>query len=82
MKLPTGEVEKIVAFLRTESTIIEPATVTHDSCHDPADLPVLGTAQAAGADYLVTGDKDLLVLQRFGKFEIISPRKLYERLHA
>jgi predicted nucleic acid-binding protein len=38
---------------------------------DPADGPVLGTLLASGADYLVTGDKDLLVLAPH--YAIVTP---------
>ena len=46
------------------------------------DVPVLGTAQAAHADFLVTGDKDLLILKRFGNTAIVTPRQFYEKLAA
>ena len=38
---------------------------------NPADGPVLGTLLASGADYLVTGDKDLLVLAPH--YAIVTP---------
>lgn len=75
-------IAEIIELLREESTLVEAAGVPADACRDPDDLPVLGTAQAAEADYLVTGDKDLLVLLRFGKTEIVTPRQFYEKLLA
>ena len=36
--------------------LVTPDPVDPDACRDPDDLPVLGTARAGGADYLVTGD--------------------------
>jgi hypothetical protein len=69
-------------FLRKHLQVVEPASVSTDACRDPKDLPILGTAQAAAADYLVTGDKDLLVLQRFEKTIILSPRQFYDKLRA
>jgi predicted nucleic acid-binding protein len=56
--------------------------VTLDQCRDPDDLPVLGTAVAGGANLIITGDQDLLVLQRFGACDIISPRTFYDRYVA
>jgi predicted nucleic acid-binding protein len=35
---------------------------------------VLVCAETASAEYLFTKDKDLLVLEQYGKFRIISPR--------
>jgi putative PIN family toxin of toxin-antitoxin system len=44
---------------------------------DPADLPVLGTLLASGADYLVTGDKDLLALA--DRHSILTPVPFWTR---
>jgi len=40
-------------------------------CATPADQPVLGTLRAAQADYLVTGEKDLLALAQ--RHPIVTP---------
>lgn len=40
---------------------------------DPKDDPILATAQHGSADYIVTGDKDLLVLEHYGKCKILKP---------
>ena len=40
---------------------------------DPSDIPVLGTAVAAGVPVLVTVDKDLLALGEFQGIAIIKP---------
>ena len=37
------------------------------------DNPILACAVEGGADYIVTGDRDLLVLERFQGIPIISP---------
>ncbi len=48
---------------------------------DPADEMVLECALAAGADYLVTGDKrHLLPLKAFRGIPIVSPAELVRRL--
>ena len=52
---PAHEVERAVAFLRRQAEIVEPAPLPIDTCRDPDDLPVLGTAVAGGVDALVTG---------------------------
>ena len=44
-------------------TIIEPAILTQRFSRDPDDDHVIACAIAARADYLVTGDDDLLVLE-------------------
>ena len=45
-------------------------------CRDPADDPFLSCAVAAGADYIVSGDRDLLDLFSFRNIPIITPAVL------
>ena len=40
----------------------------------PADDKILACASASGADYLVTGDEDLLVVKQYGGTKILAPR--------
>lgn len=54
--------------LQTEASLPSPV------CREPDDDLVLACAEAASAEYLVTGDKDLLVLEQYGKCRILSPR--------
>jgi uncharacterized protein len=42
-------------------------------CRDPKDNMFLECAQRANADVLVAGDKDLLILERFGNTRILTP---------
>lgn len=78
-KLPKRQVQENIVFLREHSQIVEPMRVSTDVCRDPDDLMVLGTATAANADCIVTGDNDLLSLRSFGTIPIILPREFYER---
>ena len=41
-------------------------------CRDPHDNFLLALCQDAAADFLISGDKDLLVLKQFGNTEIIT----------
>jgi predicted nucleic acid-binding protein len=61
---------------------VTPVTVEADSCRDPDDLLILGTALAAGADGIVSGDKDLLVLGSFRGIAILKPRALWHRISS
>jgi putative PIN family toxin of toxin-antitoxin system len=45
------------------------------ACRDPFDVPFLQLAVAGRADYLVTGDRDLLVLARRLSCPIVTPEK-------
>jgi predicted nucleic acid-binding protein len=55
-----------------------PVTFGEQICRDPDDDHVLGTAIAGNADYIVTGDRDLLVLERFQTVEIVSPSEFMD----
>jgi predicted nucleic acid-binding protein len=48
------------------------------ACRDPDDDEVLATAVCAGADIILTGDADLLVLKSFQGIDILSPRQFVE----
>jgi len=44
-------------------------------CRDPDDDKILACAQQVNADYIVTGDEDLLVIKRYGAIQIVTPRE-------
>jgi putative PIN family toxin of toxin-antitoxin system len=77
-RLTSPRPEALQATLRQLQEIaisITPApSVIPKSCRDPADNVVLGCAIAAQADYLVTGDRDLLDLHPFRDLPILLPR--------
>jgi putative PIN family toxin of toxin-antitoxin system len=57
--------------------IVEPSGSVEAALRDKADGPVLGTLLAARADYLITGDKDLLALA--GRYPIVTPAAFWGR---
>ena len=50
-------------------------------CGDPNDDMIIACAIDAAADYIVTGDEDLLILKRYKDIVIINPRN-FESLFA
>jgi len=48
-------------------------------CRDAKDDHLLALSKATDADVLITGDEDLLVLEKFEKTEIISPATFMRR---
>lgn len=61
-------------------TVVQPQALTQPVCRDPDDDEVLALALSAQADVIVSGDKDLLVLQSFEGIEIISAAEALQRL--
>jgi len=57
--------------------MVEPSEEREERLRDEADQKILGTLRAAGADYLITGDKDLLALSEF--YPIVTPAVFWER---
>jgi putative PIN family toxin of toxin-antitoxin system len=54
------------------STILFPVTSSVTVCRDPNDNFLLALAKDAKANFLITGDKDLLCLKRFEQTLIVS----------
>ena len=77
---PPRLVAAVVDSLAKAAAIVTPTSLPNDTCRDPADVPVLGTAVAGGAEFLITVDKDLLDLQRYGRVEIIRPGEFWARV--
>ncbi len=50
---------------------------TEKICRDSADNQLLADAVLNGVDLIVTGDKDLLVLEEYKNIKIISPREYW-----
>jgi putative PIN family toxin of toxin-antitoxin system len=63
--------EFIAKFAQQSELVTIEETVI--ACRDPKDDKFLELAVNGKADYLITGDKDLLVLHPFRDIEIINP---------
>lgn len=50
------------------------------ACRDPNDDKFLELALSGDADYLITGDSDLLVLDPFRGVEIVTPRDFLQKV--
>ncbi len=57
--------------------IVDPSGPHEPALRDPADQPNLGTLLASRADYLITGDKDLLALAE--QHPIVTPAAFWTR---
>mgnify|MGYP001605040898 FL=1 len=80
LKVPPPMTRDVLSYLKKHCLLDRPVPVPAEACRDPKDAAILGLAAAAHADCLVSGDKDLLVLARYHESDILSPRRLYERL--
>ena len=69
------EISFFSSIIEEAATVFRSAGFVAGVCRDPDDDAVLACAAESGADYLVTGDKDLLVLGYYGKTKILTPRE-------
>lgn len=74
--------DEFIWLLQQDAVIAKAAPAASVKLRDKNDLPILGTAVAAGAQVFVTGDKELLELGRIENVEILSPRQFWEKLKA
>jgi uncharacterized protein len=74
-KYSDKQADEAVSLLRSQLEIVTPEPLNQPVCRDGDDDVVLATAVTGRADCLVTGDKDLLVIQRFEMVEIVSPSR-------
>lgn len=67
----------LLEILSILADVVEPLPLPRGTVRDAADLAVLGTLLAAEADYLVTGDLDLLALA--DRHPIVTPAEFWRR---
>lgn len=79
--LTSAEIDDLLDILSIQAEILAPHAPDEQLLRDMNDLPVLGTLLAAiqsgSVDYLITGDKDLLVLG--DRYPIVSPADFWAR---
>ncbi|MDR2838886.1 MAG: putative toxin-antitoxin system toxin component, PIN family [Azonexus sp.] len=77
INMTTAEIRDLADSFMFLADIVEPQGQQDPNLRDAADQPVLLTLIAAKADYLITGDKDLLALA--GQYSIVTPAEFWGR---
>jgi len=80
LKIPKRKVDEIIGLLEEYGYKFTPGALRTPVCRDPSDDKIIELAQTSEARFIVTGDKDLLVLQQYESIPIITPRQFWERL--
>ena len=77
LKWEPSDFAEFVDILAIEAELVEPEALESDVARDVTDVPVPGTLMAAKADYLITGDEDLLVLA--DRYSIVRPAEFWRK---
>ena len=78
LKWDDYRIEQFIQALYLRVEVAEPGSATAETPRDPDDAPILGSLLAAGADFLVTGDRDLLALR--DRYPIETPAEFVRRI--
>ena len=65
--------QDLINLVRQLSEVCVPISVNVPNLRDPVDAVILGTAIAAKAVLVISGDLDLLVLEEFAGISILNP---------
>lgn len=74
------EARDLIGQIAHSADIQVPGTMQIAASRDPADDKFLIAAAEASADFLVTGDLDLLSLETFRETQIVTPSKFLKEL--
>jgi len=82
LKVPPSVVKDTTDFLVDHASLRKPKRLAKQTSRDPSDDHILALAQLSEANYIITGDEDLLVLKTYGNTPIVLPRQFWEILKA
>jgi putative PIN family toxin of toxin-antitoxin system len=69
-----------LAEVRQLAEVIDPPPLAYPVCRDPDDDAVLALAIAAQADWVISGDDDLLCLGSFEAIPVLTPAQALQRV--
>ena len=73
------KIKELFALLENYAMVVYPSKKV-SACRDPKDNFLLEAAIAGGAEYIITGDNDLLVLDPFNDIKILNPKDFKDLL--
>jgi putative PIN family toxin of toxin-antitoxin system len=77
-RVPQDAAVAALALIRSRMDLVEPAALDPPVCRDPDDDWVLAAAREGRCECLVTGDRDLLVLDKFEGIPILPPSAFWK----
>ena len=77
IKTPAKTASEIIEYLKTQMEWVTPDNKSIEGLRDPNDQMIISTALSGAVDFLITGDKDILVLKQVKKTVMILPRDFW-----
>ena len=78
---PQSKVNELIDFLQIIGLSIDIQSEV-SLCRDEKDNYLLALAKDSQADFLITGDKDLLVLQQFESTKIVTYQEFFQEINC
>jgi len=82
LRVPAAMSREILEFLLSNARVAQDAALLSLSISDEADIRIVSEAVSAGADVLVTGDKEVAALGQVEGLQVLSPRQFWEHVRA
>lgn len=81
LKGSSTDVDSFISSIELIAEEVDAAFLVSDvECRDPDDIKFLSLAVAGQADFLVTGDEDLLILKMIADIPVLSPSQCLSRI--
>lgn len=78
LHIPASVVAEFMAVFEDNARVFEPLEVDTAVCRDPNDLMILGLVEPGQVEAIITGDKDLLIIENYQGAKILTPREFWE----
>lgn len=79
--LSTAQIHRMMSEIENLNELTESNDMLTDVCRDRDDHMIIECAVASGADYIVSGDNDLLTLGCYEVIKIVNSAKFLEIIH-
>lgn len=81
-EIPEQKANEVLRTVKLKTFIKNPTNEMPEICRDKDDNNILQIADFVMADFIITGDTDLLILKKYKNTIIITPRKFYDLIIA
>jgi putative PIN family toxin of toxin-antitoxin system len=73
-----NELAQMEILLEQDAELVKLGSLSITVCRDPDDNRILETAVIGECGYIVSGDKDLLILEKYDSIRILKPADFFD----